>query len=269
MATESSSPSPAVVLVTGSGRGLGRGIALELAAAGHSVCVNYAARRPDAEATVSDCQELARSADQRFIAVQADIANAEDRTRLLRETLEGFGRIDALVNNAGIAPRTRTDLLETTVASFEELVRVNAQGPHFLTQAVARHWLGQDGPSALPGGYAVIFISSISASTASVQRGEYCVSKAALAMSAQLWASRLAGSGIQVVELRPGIMATDMTAAVKDKYDALIAEGVVPQRRWGTPDDVGRAVRAILAGDFPYSSGAVIPIDGGLHLRRL
>lgn len=269
MAPELTSRSPAAVLVTGGGRGLGRGIALQLAAAGHSVCVNYAARRTDAEDTVAACREHARTPDQRFLAVQADISRPEDRMRLLAETLTGLGRLDALINNAGIAPRARVDLLDASVESFEELLRVNVEGPHFLTQAVARNWLAEKRAPLLPCGHAVIFISSVSADTASVQRGEYCMSKAALAMSAQLWASRLAEAGIQVLELRPGIMATEMTAAVKDKYDALIAGGLVPQRRWGTAEDVGRAVRAILAGDFPYSTGAVIPIDGGLHLRRL
>jgi NAD(P)-dependent dehydrogenase (short-subunit alcohol dehydrogenase family) len=189
---------------------------------------------------------------------------------LVDETLATFGRIDALVNNAGIAPRVRADILDSAPESFEELIRTNLQGPHFLTQLVARLWLRGEQPAARSQhGRKIVFVTSVSADTASVQRGDYCLSKAGLAMSAQLWAARLAEAGIQVVELRPGIMATDMTAGVKEKYDALLATGLVPQRRWGTPEDVGRAVRSILADDFPFSTGAVIPIDGGLHLRRL
>jgi NAD(P)-dependent dehydrogenase (short-subunit alcohol dehydrogenase family) len=158
---------------------------------------------------------------------------------------------------------------QTSEASFEELLRVNLQGPFFLTQAVANHWLASRYPSALTTGFKVLFVTSISADTASINRGEYCISKAGLAMTSQLWALRLADQGVQVLELRPGIMATDMTSGVKGKYDALIAEGLVPQRRWGTAEDVGRAVRAVLAGAFPFSTGDVIHLDGGFHIRRL
>jgi 3-oxoacyl-[acyl-carrier protein] reductase len=262
-------PVTPVALVTGAGRGLGRGIALELAAEGFSVAINYASNEATAAETVDLCRRAARVAHQQFVTIQADISIEPARQRLLTETLQSFGRLDALVNNAGIAPRVRADMLEATPASFNEVLRTNLEGPHFLTQLVARHWLAHQLPPALPSGYKVVFISSVSADTASVQRAEYCISKAGLAMSAQLWATRLAEDGIQVVELRPGIMTTDMTAAVKDKYDSLLSTGLVPQRRWGTAEDVGRAVRSILAGDFPFSTGAVIPIDGGLHLRRL
>jgi len=260
---------PPVILVTGAGRGLGRGVALQLAAAGCSVAINYLADRAAAEETAGLCRKSAVSPDQQFPAIQADIGSKAGRTSLVSGTLAALGRIDALVNNAGIAPRARADLAHAGEESFEELVRVNLQGPHFLTQAVARHWL-QDRPEPLlPGGFKVVFITSISADTASVDRGEYCISKAGLAMSAQLWAARLAGDGIQVLELRPGIMATDMTAGVREKYDRMIAGGLVPQGRWGTAEDVGLAVRAIVEGRFPFSTGAVIPVDGGLHLRRL
>lgn len=259
-----------VALVTGGGRGLGRGIALELAAAGFSVAINYAGNRSTAEETVALCRSRATSPRQAFSALQADIGSAVDRQRLLDETLACFSRIDALVNNAGIAPRIRADILEATLESFEELIRTNLQGPHFLTQLVARLWLkGEQAAPPPEQGRKIVFVTSVSADTASLQRGDYCLSKAGLAMSAQLWATRLAEAGIQVVELRPGIMATDMTVGVKEKYDALLATGLVPQRRWGTPEDVGRAVRSILANDFPFSTGAVIPIDGGFHLRRL
>ena len=183
--------------------------------------------------------------------------------------LARFGRIDALVNNAGIAPRVRADLTQATEESFEEIVRVNLQGPYFLTQAVARHWLERRPEPALPGGHKVVFITSVSADTASVNRGDYCISKAGLSMAAQLWASRLSREGILVVEVRPGLMATDMTAAAKEKYDRLIADGLVPQGRWGTPGDVGLAVRSVIAGDLPFSAGSVLMVDGGMHVRRL
>ena len=258
-----------VVLVTGASRGLGRGIAIEAAAEGFSVAINYANNAAAAAQTVQLCTEVATHPGQRFVAVRGDISQREDRASLLEATLEAFGRVDALVNNAGMAPRVRADLTETSEASFEELMRVNLQGPFFLTQAVANHWLSSASTSALPGGFKVIFVTSISADTASINRGEYCVSKAGLAMVSQLWAVRLAEHGVQVIELRPGIMATDMTAGVKEKYDALLASGLVPQRRWGTAEDVGKAVRAVLAGHFPFTTGDVIHLDGGFHIRRL
>ena len=258
-----------VVLVTGAGRGLGRGAAVQLAAVGCSIAVNYVENLAAAEETVARCRQAAASRKQRFYPIQADIAVTADRARLVTETLERFGRIDVLVNNAGIAPKTRVDLTEATEDSFEELIRINLQGPHFLTQAVVRHWLAAKPQPALPGGFKVIFVTSISAEAASPNRGDYCVSKAGLSMVAKLWAARLAAHHIQVVELRPGIMATDMTAGVRGHYDQLIAKGLVPENRWGTAEDVGLAVRAIVTGYFPFSTGAVIPIDGGLHLPRL
>jgi NAD(P)-dependent dehydrogenase (short-subunit alcohol dehydrogenase family) len=258
-----------VILVTGASRGLGRGIALRLARERLSVAINYAGNEAAAADTVAQCEAAATSPDQRFVAIQADIGVAVERERLLAGTLARFGRIDALVNNAGIAPRERADITDASEASFEELIRTNLQGPYFLTQAVARHWLAGGTTSALSTGFKVVFVTSISADTASVNRGDYCISKAGLAMAAQLWAARLAAEGIQVVELRPGIMATDMTAGVKDKYDRLLDTGMVPQRRWGTPDDVGLAVAAVLSGSLSFSTGAVIPVDGGFHLRRL
>jgi 3-oxoacyl-[acyl-carrier protein] reductase len=258
-----------VVLITGASRGLGRGIAIEAAAGGISVAINYASNAEAADETVDLCRRAAASTAQVFVPVRGDISSRDDRAAMLAQTLGTFGRLDALVNNAGMAPRVRADLTETSEASFEELLRVNLQGPFFLTQAVANHWLAKRHESALPGGFKVIFVTSISADTASINRGEYCISKAGLAMTSQLWAVRLAAEGVQVLELRPGIMATDMTSGVKDKYDALIAEGLVPQRRWGTAEDVGRAVRAVLAGHFPFTTGDVIHLDGGFHIRRL
>jgi 3-oxoacyl-[acyl-carrier protein] reductase len=258
-----------VLLVTGASRGLGRGVAVEAAAQGLSVAVNYASNRDAADETIALCRRAAPSASQQFVGIAADIGRREDRARLVDETLASFGRLDALVNNAGIAPRVRADITEASEESFEEVLRTNLQGPYFLTQRVARHWLEKRYEPLLPGGFKIVYVTSISAATASVNRGDYCISKAGLAMASQLWAARLAAEGVQVLELRPGIMATDMTAGVKAKYDALIAEGLVPQRRWGTPEDVGRAVRAILAGAFPFSTGEVIYLDGGFHISRL
>jgi 3-oxoacyl-[acyl-carrier protein] reductase len=262
-------PEGAVVIVTGAGRGLGRGIALQLAEHGCSVAINYAHNSAAAAETAEGCRRVAKSGSQQFIAVQADIGVSADRSRLLKAALEHFGRLDVLVNNAGMAPRSRADITVATEDSFEEIMRTNLQGPYFLTQRVAAHWLGKPAAPARPEGRKIIFITSISADTASPSRGDYCISKAGLSMAAQLWAARLAADGIQVMEVRPGIMATDMTAGVREKYDTLLAGGLVPQMRWGTPEDVGRAVRSIVAGDFPFSTGAVIPVDGGFNLRRL
>jgi 3-oxoacyl-[acyl-carrier protein] reductase len=260
---------PPTALVTGASRGLGRGVAEALARDGFSIAIHYAINRGAADETVARCAALASQEGQRFVAVGGDIGRAEDRARIVRETLAAFGHLDALVNNAGVAPRVRADVIEATEESFDEVIAVNLKGPYFLSQAVAREWLAHKGESRLPGGYKLVFVSSISAYVASVNRGEYCISKAGLAMATKLWATRLANEGIQVFELRPGIMATDMTAGVKEKYDRLIAEGLVPQARWGTPEDVGLAVTALMKGLFPFSTGDVINIDGGFHLQRL
>ena len=256
-----------VALVTGGSRGLGSGVALALAAAGHSVAINYRGDAAAAAATAAACRERAAGRGQRFHPLQADVAVAADRARLLAATLERFGSVEVLVNNAGIAPRHRADLLQATEESFAEVLATNLTGPYFLTQAVARHWLGQ--PAEAARRRAVIFVNSISAAYASVSRGEYCVSKAGLAMARELFAVRLAEAGIGVYEVRPGLMETDMTRAVKEKYDALIAEGLVPQGRWGTPEDVGRAVAALVGGDFDFSQGTVVDVDGGFSLLRL
>lgn len=264
----SSSPCP-VVLVTGSSRGLGRGIAETLASAGFSVAIHYARNREAADATAEACRKLASRKEQQFVVVGGDVAVAADRQRLFDEAIAGYGHLDALINNAGIAPRVRADITEAGEDVFDEVLDTNLKGPYFLSQLAARFWLAHPGQSRLPGGYKLLFVTSLSAQTASINRGEYCISKAGLAMATQLWAVRLAGEGIQVLELRPGIMATDMTAGVKDKYDKLLADGLVPQKRWGTPQDVGLAAKAILEGGFPFSTGDAINIDGGFHLRRL
>ena len=258
-----------VVLVTGASRGLGQGIALQLAESGYSVAVNYTKNETSANDTVLKCQEHQIKNNQKFMPFKADISIKEDRDELVDKVISEFGRLDALVNNAGIAPRIRADIVEADESSFEEIIKVNLQGPHFLTQKVVKYWQKENPQPILKTGFAVIFITSISAYTASVNRGDYCISKAGLSMSSKLWATRLAGEGIQVIELRPGIMLTDMTSGVKEKYDSLIEDGLVPQKRWGTAKDLGVAVSSILNGNFPYSSGAIIDIDGGFNLQRL
>jgi 3-oxoacyl-[acyl-carrier protein] reductase len=258
-----------VVLVTGASRGLGRGIALRLAADGFSVAVNYARNRAAAEEAVRLCGEASREAGQRFVALAGDIGEASARESLVAGVLREFGRLDALVNNAGIAPKLRADITEAAESSFDELIRTNLKGPYFLTQRVANYWLGEKARSLLPGGFKIVFVTSMSASTASTNRGDYCISKAGLSMAARLWAVRLAPAGIQVVELRPGIMATDMTSGVKEKYDRLIQEGLVPEGRWGTPEDVGAAAAAVIRGDLPFAPGSIIDVDGGFHVSRL
>lgn len=272
-----------VVLVTGASRGLGRGIALELARTGYSVAINYASNRAAAEETRELCRRAsAVGARAEFAVFQADIGAREDRERLVSEVWERFGGIDALVNNAGVGPAERLDITEATEESFVEVLNTNLTGPYFLTQHVVRRWLGLGNAPAgqsvarapapasrIASGRKIVFVSSISADTVSLNRGEYCVSKAALAMASKLWAVRLADAGVQVYEVRPGIMETDMTKGVKAKYDELIAEGLVPQRRWGTPEDTGRLVRALLDGDLAFSTGAVIYADGGFHVSRL
>jgi 3-oxoacyl-[acyl-carrier protein] reductase len=267
MSTSAASGTPAV-LVTGSSRGLGRGVALELARAGFSVGIHFAGNRAAAEETAEACRAAGVSGAA-FPLLQADLGNDEERRPLVPRAIEALGRLDALVSNAGIAPAERRDISEASEESFDRLIDVNLKAPYFLAQAAANHWLGGTHPCALPGGFKLVFISSISATAASLNRGEYCVSKAGLAMAAKLWALRLAEIG-QVIELRPGIMETDMTAGVREKYDALIAEGaVVPMKRWGNPADVGRAVRSFLNGDWPFSTGEAVYLDGGFHLERL
>ncbi|MEK7413159.1 MAG: 3-ketoacyl-ACP reductase [Planctomycetota bacterium] len=257
-----------VALVTGASRGLGRGVAVELARAGWSVGINYAGNRAAAEECAELCAKAARNPAQRFVPLQADIADSKQRQALVDGCLRELGRIDSLVNNAGIAPSVRADITEASEESFDRLVSTNTKGPYFLTQAVAQHWL-KTKPTPAAKHLSVIFVTSISVHTASVARGDYCISKAGVAMAAQLWSTRLAADGIPVYEVRPGIMKTDMTSGVSAKYDALIAQGLVPQARWGTPEDVGLAVCALAGGNFPFSTGAVIDVDGGFQLRRL
>ncbi len=250
-------------LVTGGSRGIGRAIVLALAARGWRVLFSY---QSNADAAAETSQAAAQLEGATW-AVQADVASEPDRKRLLQETLKAFGRLDLLVNNAGMASRSRTDLLEMSEASYDEVMAANLKGAFFLTQQAAQAMLAQ---AVQPGEMrAIINIGSLSAYTSSTNRGEYCLSKAGMGMMTALFADRLAGEGILVYEVRPGIIATDMTSVVKSKYDRLIANGLLPLHRWGQPEDVARAVVMLAEGGLPYSTGEIIHVDGGFHLRRL
>src|SRR5436189_1276971 len=288
-----------VALITGASRGIGRGIALELAKIGYDFVINFASNAAAARQTTLDCAANAKNNGHQIRAeiCQADVASVGDRQRLLDFTRQAFGRLDLLVNNAGVAPNARADILEATEESFDRLIGINVKGPYFLSQLAARWMIEQvhgrgNAPVSAATSWAdsgvsaksasgltsvatsrfrpkIVIVSSISAYTASVNRGDYCVSKAALSMVTPLFAARLAEYGINVYEIRPGIIATDMTGPVKEKYDELIAEGLTPVQRWGTPEDVGKAVSAIAQDLLPFSTGEVINVDGGFHLRRL
>ena len=263
-----------VALITGASRGIGRGIALELSKLGYHIVVNCAANVAAAQQTARECVSAAgaRGKIVRAEICQADISRSADRRKLVDFTRQTFGRLDLLVNNAGVAPDVRADILEAGEESFDRLIAINVKGPYFLTQLVANWMIEQCGPVGVAStdyGPKIVTVSSISAYTASTNRGDYCVSKAALSMLTPLFASRLAAHGINVYEIRPGIIATDMTRGVKEKYDKLIGEGLTPIPRWGAPEDVGKAVAAVAQELFPFSTGEVINVDGGFHLRRL
>jgi 3-oxoacyl-[acyl-carrier protein] reductase len=249
-----------VALVTGGTRGIGLGIARKLAKLGFTVVVT--GRRPvnEVQPVLAELQKES----PRSLYLAADVASAPARAQLIETVTAQLGSIDVLVNNAGIAPRVRADVLEAGEESFDELIATNLRGPYFLTQSVANWMIQHPAPHR-----SIINISSVSATVASVNRGDYCISKAGIAMATRLWAVRLAEFGIQVYEVRPGIIETDMTGGVKAKYDALIAGGILLEKRWGTPEDVGTAVGALAQGQIPYATGAVLILDGGLTAARL
>ena len=250
-----------LAIVTGGGRGIGFGISSALAADGWDVAVVGVRARADVQAAIDELT----AHGGRVHYVRADVGDAKDRRRLVSDVIDTLGTPAALVNNAGRAPRVRADVLEAGEDSFEELLRINLQGPYFLTQAVANAMIATPPPARR----GIVFITSVSAEMASINRGDYCVSKAGLSMTAKLFALRLAPHRIPVFEVRPGIIATDMTAGVKEKYDQRIADGLIPDARWGTPEDVGRAVAALLRGEVPYATGTVLHVDGGLTIPRL
>lgn len=253
-----------VALVTGAGRGIGLGIAKALATEG----CNIAVADIHEESAVAEALESISSLGVDALYCRADITDAAARNRMFDQIRERFDALHILVNNAGVAPAVRADITEATEESYERVMRINLQGPYFVTQAAA-NWMLEQKQSDESFSGCIINISSISATVASPSRGEYCVSKAGLSMMTQLWAVRLGPEGIPVYEIRPGVIMTDMTSVVKEKYDKLIAEGLCLQPRWGLPEDIGRACAMLARGDLAYSTGQVVMIDGGLTCPRL
>jgi len=251
-------------LITGGSRGIGFGIAKALAKEGYNLAINGVRNEENAAEALEELRQL--GAD--VLYCRGNIALAQDRENVIAKAYEFFGQINLLVNNAGIAPRIRMDLLETTPENYQEVLTTNLEGPFFLTQSIAKKMAhAKQNNHAFEA--TIIFVTSISATVASTNRGEYCVSKAGLAMTSALFAVRMAEYNIPVFEIRPGVIATDMTAKVQEKYNSLFENGMALQPRWGTPDDVGKAVASLTRGDFPYSTGQVINVDGGMLIDRL
>ncbi len=258
-----------VALVTGAARGIGRGICLELAKNGFDIVgVDLLADPDNKQKGLFEVREKVEELGRKFLPIRSDVSVLDGHKTILRETLGTFGRIDVLVNNAGVAPEKRMDILETIPESYDRVLSINARGAFFLTQTIVKQMIRQRGEE-FTDKPCIIFVSSISAYVSSPSRPEYCISKAALSMTAKIFADRLAEHGIYVYEVRPGIIQTDMTVPVKAKYDKLIAGGLIPQKRWGYPEDVARAVTALARGDFAYSTGLVVEVSGGMNIQRL
>lgn len=258
-----------VALITGASRGIGRAIALALAAEGFDIAATARPRSGPAEAPpLDEVGARVTGLGRRWLALAADVSDLDGHAGVVEQVDAAFGRLDVFVSNAGVAPKRRMDVLETTPESFDRVMGTNLRGAFFLAQRAARYMLQRR--EAVAGARPrIVFIGSVSAAASSPSRAEYCISKAGLSMAARLFADRLAGDGIPVFEVRPGIIHTDMTAPVRERYDAAIAGGLVPQRRWGEPEDVARAVVALARGDFDYSTGLVVDVGGGLMLPRL
>lgn len=248
-------------MVTGAARGIGQACAVALAQEGFDIVI---ADVIDTGETVAAVHEQGR----RALGIKCDITSAEDRRAAIESSRESFGQLNILVNNAGVAPKVRADILEAGEESYDFVMGINLKGPYFLTQLVA-NWMIEQKKQCPDDSFAIINISSISAYTASPARGEYCLSKAGVSMMTQLYAARLADEGVCVFEIRPGVIKTDMTAVVQEKYDKLIAEGLTPIRRWGLPSDIGKAVATCATGGVAFSTGQVIDVDGGFHMRIL
>jgi NAD(P)-dependent dehydrogenase (short-subunit alcohol dehydrogenase family) len=253
--------------VTGGSRGIGRGICLALAREGYAVAINYAGNEAAARETQQMVEAWAKQ--QAAMVLRADVGIAADRERMVEEVVARWGRIDVLVNNAGITSPGRRDILEASEDGWDQVMAVNLKGPFFLTQRVAREMLREQPHGTPPVGLrTIVNISSLSSYAPATNRGDYCISKAGMHMMTQLWALRLADHGIRVFEVCPGVIETDMTAAAKEKYTPLIEAGLSPIRRWGTADDVGKAVAALVREAFPFSTGDVLHVDGGFHIRK-
>ena len=253
-----------VAFVTGGTRGIGLGIAIELAKSGFDLAVNGVREEAAVKPVLEDLKKLGKQ----VIYVRGDVSKKDDRQLMVDEILKQFGKINVLVNNAGIAPPERKDILEATEESFEYVLNVNLQGPYFLTQLVANQMieLKKSDPAEF---YCIINVSSVSATVASVNRGEYCISKAGIAMATKLWAASLGEFNIPVYEIQPGVIKTDMTSGVQEKYDRLFQQGLAIQQRWGTPEDIGKVAAAMASGNMPYSTGQVVMVDGGMTVQRL
>lgn len=251
-------------LITGGSRGIGLGIAIQLANEGINLAINGV--RDEME--VIDALNKLKSYEVDVVYCKGDISKKADRDDIIDKIKAHFGCLNYLVNNAGVAPKQRNDLLETTEESYDYVMDINLKGPFFLTQKIAA-WMLEQQKKIKDYEAGIIVISSISSSVASINRGEYCIAKAGLGMLTSLYAARLGKHSIPVYEIRPGIIHTDMTTPVKDKYDALFAEGLTIQERWGLPHDIGKAAASLIRGDFPYSSGQVFMVDGGLTVQRL
>ncbi|HBG26426.1 MAG: 3-ketoacyl-ACP reductase [Planctomycetes bacterium GWF2_41_51] len=255
-----------VAIVTGASRGIGKAVAKELAGLGFDIVINYfdfKDGKPDDSAALQTEKEIK---DCKIL--RGDVSNAEDRKTLVEFTKQNFGRCDMLVNNAGVAPAKRVDILEASEESFDRVMNINLKGPYFLTQLVA-NWMIEQKKQFLDRNFRIVNTASMSSYTSSPARGEYCLSKAGVSMMTMLYADRLAEFNIGVFEIRPGIIMTDMTSVVKEKYDKLIAEGITPIKRWGVPEDIAKAIGAIAEGRLDFSTGQVINVDGGFHFRRL
>lgn len=253
-----------VALVTGAGRGIGLSIAARLAAEGCDIVVGDIHE----ETVVAEALKSLRDRGAEVLYCRADVSKAEDRARMIQEIRARFGKLNVLVNNAGVAPKVRADILQATEESYEWVMKINLQGPYFLTQAAA-NWMVEQKKADPAFTACIVNISSISSTVASTSRGEYCISKAGVSMATMLWAARLGEFDIPVYEIRPGVIKTDMTAAVQAKYDKLIAEGLFVQARWGLPEDIGKAAAMLVRGDLAYSTGQVILVDGGMTIGRL
>jgi NAD(P)-dependent dehydrogenase (short-subunit alcohol dehydrogenase family) len=258
-----------VALITGAGRGIGRGIALELSKNGFDIAGVDIDHDPDnKERGLFEVKERIEESKGVFVPIAGDVSSLDLHEQILEQAIASLGRIDVLVNNAGVAPIKRLDILETAPESYDRLLSVNTRGPFFLTQKVVKHMIDK-GQQDTDIHRCVIFITSVSATISSPSRAEYCVSKAALSQAAKIYSDRLSEYGINVYEVRPGIIKTDMTTSVKEKYDRLISQGLVPQKRWGYPEDVAKAVASLARGDFSFSTGSIFEVSGGLNIQRL